>query len=153
MPCLPGTTPDVAVTRDEDVSIGYAGKFQEIVVLRVTATLGDVAEQVSGMSFPATSLLTAMVTSSLSMPKSNAFEKPTIATRASRMVMMVFLFIVLLYLDTEHKEMWNVFYDVRREVRFDEAVAAKTASPIFRLVPIRTIQDERNEPSFLYRSS
>ena len=74
---------------------------------------------------------------------------PTIATRASSAVMMACLFIVLLYLDTKYEEMRYRFHNVRREVGFDEAVAAKTASPIFRLVPIRAIQDERNELSFL----
>ena len=62
------------------------------------------------------------------------------------------LFIVLLYLDSKYEEMRYGFHNVRRKVGSDEAVAAKTASPIYRLVPIRAIQDERNEFSFLYRS-
>ncbi len=36
----------VGVARDEDVGIGHAGQFQKIVVLRVTATLRDVAERI-----------------------------------------------------------------------------------------------------------
>jgi hypothetical protein len=55
---------------------------------------------------------------------------------------------VLLYLNAEDEEMWNVFHDVRREVGLDFIVSTKTASAICRLVPIRAIQDKRNELSF-----
>ena len=54
----------------------------------------------------------------------------------------------LFYLDTEDVEMGYKCHNVRRQVGFDEVVAAKTAATSLGIVPIRAIQNERNELSF-----